>query len=261
MMSTADRRVGLVTGGSRGIGRAICIALAREGYAVMINYNENLGAATDTREQIERAGGVADICAGDIGAKSHRDLLVENTLDTFGRIDLLVNNAGIAEPDPQDLLEAREESYNKVMNVNLKGPFFLTRTVAQRMVELLHDKVIERPAIVNVSSIRSFTVGTNRPGYCLSKAGISMMTRLFAVRLAEYGIGVYEICPGVIDTEMIEPQREKYAQALEQGAAPLRRIGRPEEVARAVAAIARGDFPYSTGQVFYVDGGFHLRAL
>ena len=254
-------RVALVTGGSRGIGRAISVALVAEDFAVMVNYKENLDAANETKQLIEQDGGVAEVCHGDIAAKSHRDLLVEHTMSTFGRIDLLVNNAGMAHPAPGDILEAKEEIYEQVMDTNLKGPFFLTRLVARVMIGLIEQQAIENPMIINISSLRSFAVGTKNAEYCLSKAGVSMMTKLFAVRLARHGINVYEISPGAIDTEMIEATREAYAQALARGAAPIGRVGQPEEVARAAAAIARGDFPYSTGCVFPVDGGFHIQTL
>ena len=256
-----DRRVALVTGGSRGIGRAISVALAAEDLAVMVNYNEDLDAANETKGLIEKKGGLVEVCHGDISAPSHRDLLVEHTLSTFGRIDLLVNNAGIGHPSPGDILESKVKIYDRVMKTNLKGPFFLTCNVARVMIELMEREAIDRPAIINISSIRSFAAGEKNAEYCLSKAGLSMMTKLFAVRLARHGIGVYEIAPGVIDTEMIRQTREQYAKALADGAAPMQRMGRPEEVGRAAASIARGDFPYSTGEVFHIDGGFHVRRL
>lgn len=256
-----DQRVALVTGGSRGIGRAICLALSDEKFAVLVNYNENLDAASQTRRWIEQKGGRAEVCAADISKPSHRDLLVDFTMETFGRIDLLVNNAGIAHPAPGDLLDSEPEAYDRVMETNLKAPFFLSCNVARVMIGLVEQKRVRDPAMVNISSIRSFTVGESNAEYCLSKAGVSMMTRLFAVRLARHGINVYEISPGLIDTEMIEATREDYMKALSEGAAPMRRLGQPEEVARAVASIARGDFPYSTGSVFHIDGGLHVRTL
>jgi NAD(P)-dependent dehydrogenase (short-subunit alcohol dehydrogenase family) len=256
-----EQRVALVTGGSRGIGRAISLALAEEHFAVMVNYNENLDAANETKGQIEANGGTAEVCLGNIAAKSHRDLLVEHTMGTFGRIDLLVNNAGIAHPAPGDLLESKDEVYDQVMDTNLKGPFFLTCNVARAMIGLLERKEITSAAIINISSIRSFTVGESNGEYCLSKAGLSMMTKLFAVRLARHGIGVYEVCPGIIDTEMIASTRDAYAKALAAGAAPIQRLGKPEEVARAVVSIARGDLPYATGTSIPIDGGFHIQTL
>lgn len=256
-----DIPVALVTGGSRGIGRGIAIELATSGYAILIHYNTNLDAAESARGEIERAGGIAEICPADLAHAPHRDSLLDFTLETFGRIDLLVNNAGIAPPERLDMLETTEDNFDTVLNTNLRGPFFLTQRVAQIMINQLAEKQIERATIVNISSISAVVPSVNRAEYCISKAGISMMTAAFAARLAEYGIGVYEIRPGVIDTDMIGPVRADYEKRVARGLAPIRRLGKPEDVGKAVSAIARGHFPYSTGDVLYVDGGFHLHAL
>jgi 3-oxoacyl-[acyl-carrier protein] reductase len=257
------RRVALVTGGGRGIGRGICVELARIGYAVLINFNDDLGAAEATRDLVEEAGSVAEICQADVAARSHRDLLVEYTMEHFGRIDLLVNNAGITPRERIDILDTPEDSYDRVMNVNLRAPYFLTQRVARQMMELISSKSIERAAIVNISSIRSYTVATNYGEYCLSKAGVHMMTQLFAARLAVHGINVYEVSPGIIETDMTtnERVRDYYNQKLSAGMTPINRWGQAEEVGKAVAAIARGDFPFTTGSVFDVDGGWRLRQL
>lgn len=257
------QRVALVTGGSRGIGRAICVELAREGYAILINFNEDMDAASETRHLVEEQGVPVDICQADIAAKSHRDLLVSYMLERFGRIDLLVNNAGIAPSVRKDILETEEASFDLVLGTNLRAPYFLTQRVALEMIGLIDAKAIDTAAIVNISSMRSYTAARNYGEYCISKAGVSMMTKLFAVRLAEHGINVYEISPGIIETDMTssETTRLYYSEKLASGMAPINRWGRPEEVARAVAAVARGDFPFSTGAVFEVDGGWHLRHL
>lgn len=257
-----DRKVALVTGGSRGIGRGICVELAKAGYAVMINYLENLGAAEETRQLVEDAGAQAEICQGDISAASHRDLIVEFTLEQFGRIDLLVNNAGIAA-QRKDILETDEAAFDHVLNINLRAPYFFTQRVAREMVALRKAGTLKSAAIVNVSSLRSFTVAPNYGDYCISKAGVSMITKLFAVRLAEYGINVYEISPGIIRTDMTsgEASKKYYDGKIAAGMAPINRWGEPHEIGKAVAAIARGDFPFSTGEVFHIDGGFHLRWL
>ncbi len=257
-----DRKVALVTGGSRGIGRGICLELAKVGYAVMINYIENLGAAEETRERVEELGSKAEICQGDIASGPHRELIVEYTMEQFGRIDMLVNNAGIA-PQRRDILDADEQSYDRVMDVNLKAPYFFTQRVARQMISLKDEKVIPGACIVNISSLRSYTVAPNYGEYCLSKAGISLMTKLFAIRLAEHGINVYEVSPGITRTDMTSTETAKkyYDAKMAAGMAPINRWGEPAEVGRAVAAIARGDFPFSTGQVFHVDGGWHLRWL
>lgn len=253
--------VALVTGGSRGIGRGICIALTKAGYAVLVNYNTNMDAAEAVRAEIEQLGGIAETCPADIGQPGHRESLLDFTLETFGRIDLLVNNAGIAPPERLDVLETTEANYDCVLDTNLKGPFFLTQAVAQIMINQMDEKKVERAAIINISSISAYTVSVNRAEYCISKAGLSMLTAVFATRLAEYGIGVYEIRPGVIDTDMVGPARAKYDKLIANGLTPIRRWGKPEDVGRAVAAIATGQFPFSTGEVFNIDGGFHLRIL
>jgi 3-oxoacyl-[acyl-carrier protein] reductase len=253
--------VALVTGGSRGIGRAICRSLAAEGFTVLINYNTNIAAAEESRSLIEDAGGKAEICQGDIAFREHRALLLDFCMETLGRIDLLVNNAGIAPPQRLDLLEMTEESYDLVMNVNLKASFFLAQAVAKLMIGQLKDKLIPSASIINISSISAYTANPTRGEYCMSKAGLSMGTALFATRLAEYGIRVYEIRPGIVETDMTAVVQKKYDQLIKDGITPIRRWGRPEDVGKAVAAIARGDLPFSTGEVINVDGGFHLRWL
>ncbi|GMU21472.1 MAG: beta-ketoacyl-ACP reductase [Phycisphaerae bacterium] len=256
-----DGPVALVTGGSRGIGRGICQALARDGFTVLINFNRNIAAAAEARELIESRGGKAELCQGDIALKEHRDLLLDYCMETCGRIDLLVNNAGIAPPKRLDLLETTEESYTKVMDTNLKSSFFLTQSVAKLMISELEEKTIPSATIVNVSSISAYTASVNRGEYCISKAGLSMMTALFAARLAEHGINVYEVRPGVVETDMTAGVKDKYDKLIGDGLTPIRRWGRPDDVGRAVAMLARGDLPFSTGEVINVDGGFHLRRL
>lgn len=253
--------VALVTGGSRGIGRGICLALAREGYTVLINYNSNHSAAEQTREMIEAAGGKADLCQADIAERSNRELLLDYCMENLGRLDLLVNNAGIGPSQRVDLLEMTEDSFDQVIGTNLKGPLFLAQAAARLMIEQVQRKVIPTAAIVNISSISAYAASVNRGEYCISKAGVSMATALFAARLAEYGIRVYEIRPGIIETDMTAPVKKKYDQLIAGGFAPIKRWGTPEDVGKAVAAIARGDLPYSTGEVINVDGGFHLRAF
>ncbi len=253
--------VALVTGGSRGIGRGICLELARSGYFVVINYQSNLDAAQQTKELIEAGGGQADIVQGNIGEAAHRELIVSFVLDTYGRIDVLVNNAGIAPKVRADILETTEKSFDDLIQVNLKGPFFLTQRVANVMLTLIGSRTIERGAIVNVSSISAYAASVNRAEYCISKAGIGMMTQLYAARLAEQNINVYEIRPGIIQTDMTSAVKDKYDKLIAGGLTPIRRWGQPEDVGKAVAAIARGDLPFSTGEVINVDGGFHIKTL
>lgn len=256
-----DRRVALVTGASRGIGRAIALALAERGWSVAINYRSDLVSAQDVLRIANKYDGKYLLVQADISRAEERNRMVEEVLKRFGRLDLLVNNAGIAPRQRQDLLEMREESYDEVLAVNLKGPFFLTQQVARTMIDLLGSGVIENPRIINIGSISAYASSPNRGEYCLSKAGISMMTALFADRLAESGIGVYEIRPGVIATDMTDAVKEKYDHLIANGLTPIQRWGQPEDVAKAVVAIAEGAFPFSTGEIFNVDGGFHLRRL
>ena len=259
--STTPRRVALVTGASRGIGRAIAIELGRIGYDVLVNYRSNAAEAERTAEDVKAAGARAEIFAADIANDADRNRLVAQTRERFGRLDLLVNNAGIAPDKRVDLLEASAESFDRLLNVNLKGPFFLSQLVARWMIEQKQSLPDYSPAIINISSISAYAASPERAEYCISKAGLAMMTKVFAARLADEGINVYEIRPGVIATDMTAGVKEKYDQKIADGLTPISRWGTPEDVGRAVAAIAAGSFPFSTGEVINVDGGFHLRRL
>jgi 3-oxoacyl-[acyl-carrier protein] reductase len=259
-----NRPVSLVTGAGRGIGRGVAIELAKLGHAVVINYAGNAGAAEECLRLVREAGGDGITARADVSVSTDRERLVQETLDAYGRIDLLVNNAGVAPSVRADLLEAGEESFDRLINVNLKGPYFLTQIVARRMIEQAQRGDVNAfglPRIVTITSVSAYAASINRGDYCVAKAGLAMMTALYAARLAEYGVNVYELRPGVIATDMTEGVKEKYDWMIEQGAWPIRRWGRPEDIGRAVAAIARGDFPYSTGEVINIDGGFHLRTL
>jgi 3-oxoacyl-[acyl-carrier protein] reductase len=260
-----NARVALVTGASRGIGRAIALALAARGWLVAINYERNAEAAEQTATEAhalaEPLGGGAFTARANIADAAARELMVTTVLQMCGRIDLLVNNAGMAPRRRADLLEVGEASYDEVMAVNLKGPFFLTQLVARAMIELLATGVIARPKIVNIGSMSAYTSSTNRPEYCLSKAGVGMMTQLYADRLAEYGINVYEVRPGIIRTDMTAVVQAKYDAQIAAGLTPIRRWGEPSDVAAAVVALAEDALPFSTGEVLNVDGGFHLHRL
>jgi NAD(P)-dependent dehydrogenase (short-subunit alcohol dehydrogenase family) len=256
-----SEQVALVTGAGRGIGRGIVLALAGRGWDVVINYRGNAEAATATARRVEQSGRQALLLQADISQEADRQRLVDETLRQFGRIDLLVNNAGMAPRQRRDLLDTTEASYDEVMAVNLKGPFFLTQRVAQVMIDLLQAGLINWPKIINISSISAYTSSLSRGEYCLSKAGMAMMTALFADRLAEYGINVYEVRPGVIETDMTSAAKEKYDHLISEGLTPIRRWGQPNDVAQAVVALAEGYLPFSTGEVINVDGGFHLRRL
>src|SRR5262249_25395277 len=260
----SDRPVALVTGAGRGIGRGVAVALAKLGHAVVINYAGNAGAAEECLRLAREAGGDGMIAQADVSVSADRERLVRETLGAYGRIDLLVNNAGLAPDVRADLFGAGGESFDRLININVKGPYFFTQTVARQMIEQVKRCAVGAfglPRIVTITSVSAYTASVNRGDYCVAKAGLAMMTALFAARLAEYGINVYEVRPGVIATDMTEGVKEKYDRMIEQGAWPIRRWGQPEDIGRAVAAIARGDFPYSTGEVFNVDGGFDLRTL
>jgi len=254
------RRVALVTGASRGIGRGIALELAQAGFDIVVNYVRNADAAAETARGVEQAGAKPLLVQADVASSEDRRKLVDQTMEHFGRIDLLVNNAGIPVPRRVDLLEATEESWEHVLAVNLKGPYFLTILVARHMIDLC-QRGVPPGKIVNISSVSAYAVSTNRGEYCVAKAGMTMMTKLFADRLAEYGIQVFEIRPGIIETDMTAPVREKYDRLFAQGMTPIARWGQPADVGKAVVAVASGLFPYSTGEVINVDGGFHIRRL
>jgi NAD(P)-dependent dehydrogenase (short-subunit alcohol dehydrogenase family) len=256
--------VSLITGSSRGIGRGIALELAKAAtHDLVINFAGNEAAALECKTLCEQASGGkvrVEIVQGDISAAADRKRLVAFVKQTFGRLDLLVNNAGVAPDVRADLLDAGEESFDRLININLKGPYFLTQLAAKLMIE---SPALEKfpKAVVNVTSISAYTVSTNRGDYCIAKAGLAMMTKLYAVRLAEFGINVFEIQPGVIATDMTGPVKEKYDKLFAEGLTPINRWGLPSDIGRSVVAVASGAFPYSTGQVFNVDGGFHLRTI
>jgi len=276
----------LVTGASRGIGRGIALELARLGYDLVINYAGNQMAArqtaSDCAARAKAAGRAirAEICQADVSASADRRKLIDFARESFGRLDLLVNNAGVAPNVRADILEAGEESFDRLVNINVKGPYFLTQLAAKWMIEqsaprLASSAVLSqthlgaaptprapyRPKIVTISSISAYTASTNRGDYCIAKAALSMLTPLYAARLAEHGINVYEIRPGIIATDMTGPVKEKYDKLIGDGLTPIPRWGTPDDIGRAVAAIAQDLLPFSTGEVINVDGGFHLRRL
>jgi 3-oxoacyl-[acyl-carrier protein] reductase len=262
--STSQRRVALVTGASRGIGRAIAIELARIGCDVMINYVSNQAAAEDARDGTMLAGGEetrVTICQADIANIEDHSRLLETTRSEFGRLDILVNNAGVAPGQRVDLLEANTDSFDRLININLRGPYFLSQAAARWMIEQKNNLENYSPAIINITSVSAYAASPERGDYCVSKAGLAMMTKLYALRLADEGINVYEIRPGVIETDMTAKVKDKYDRMIDEGLTPIKRWGTPEDVGRAVAAIASGSLAFSTGEVINVDGGFHLRRL
>jgi NAD(P)-dependent dehydrogenase (short-subunit alcohol dehydrogenase family) len=251
-----------VTGGGRGIGRGVVAELAGLGLSVVVNYRGDARAAEETCREAEARGAPravpvqADVADFDDGRR-----LLDSVLRTFGRLDVWVNNAGVAPATRLDLLETTPESWDRVLGVNLRGPFFLTQAVARAMAGLAERGIVAAPCIVFVTSVSSTFASVNRGEYCVSKAGLSMVARLFAVRLADLGVNVYEVRPGVIATDMTGPVKEVYDRRIADGLSPIRRWGTPADVGRAVAAIASGAFPFSTGEVVHVDGGLHLDRL
>ncbi len=262
--------VALITGASRGIGRGVALELAKLGCDLVINYAGNATAAQATAAECARVASAsgktirAEPCQADISQGSDREKLIEFTKTTFGRLDVLVNNAGVAPSVRADILEAGEESFDRLIGINVKGPYFLTQLAARWMIELIRAggaAVAIKPKIITISSMSAYTASTNRGDYCISKAALSMLTPLYAARLAEHGINVYEIRPGIIATDMTEPVKAKYDQLINGGLTPIQRWGTPEDVGKAVAGLVQDALPFSTGEVINVDGGFHLRRL
>ena len=257
-------RTALVTGASRGIGRGIAIELVKAGYRVAINFAGNAAAADEALALVRAAGGDGFTVQGDVSVAADRERLIASVQEQFGRLDLLVNNAGVAPSVRADLLDAGEESFDRLYAINLKGPFFLTQLAAKLMMAQMPDAQGMKGRIVNITSISVYTASINRGDYCMVKAWLAMMTKLFADRLAGDGINVFEIRPGVIATDMTGGVQAKYDKLIlqdERGITPIRRWGKPEDIGRAVRAIAEDRFPFSTGAVFDVDGGFHLHRL
>jgi 3-oxoacyl-[acyl-carrier protein] reductase len=255
----------LVTGSSRGIGRGIALELAKAGCSVAINYAGNQAAAEECKKLCEQAAPKSatsrfEIVQGDVSKSEDRQRMLDFVVKQFGGLDMLVNNAGVAPNVRADILEASEESFDRLISINVKGPYFLTQAVANYWLKNSANREF-KPRIVTVSSISAYTASINRGDYCVSKAALSMLTPLFASRLAEHGINAYEIRPGVIATDMTGAVKEKYDKLISEGMTPIKRWGTPEDIGRAVTAIAQDLFPFSTGEVINVDGGFHLRRL
>jgi 3-oxoacyl-[acyl-carrier protein] reductase len=252
----------LVTGGSRGIGRGICISLAEAGWSLAINYAGNRQAAEVTRDLCQKAatrpGQDFEIIQADIALKEQREALLESAAAAFGRLDALVNNAGIAPRQRMDVLDMSEESYNEVMAVNLSGPLLLSRALAKAWVA---DGCAAGKSILFVSSVSARMVSTARAEYCISKAGIAMAAQILAARLARDGVLVYELRPGIIKTDMTAAVEKKYDGLIEQGLVPQGRWGTVEDVGKAAAALLGGAFRFSAGSVIHVDGGLHIPSL
>ncbi len=251
----------LVTGGARGIGLGISRALAQEGISIGIMGTRPVDAVSDVLDDLGRYDIAVAYAQADVADKEARTKALDEITAQLGPLNFLVNNAGIAPKVRADILDATEESFEHVLRTNLKGPYFLTQAVAKRMAASIGDDSSFRAAIVNISSISATVPSVSRGEYCISKAGVSMATRLWAVRLAEFGIPVYEIRPGVIKSDMTAAVEAKYDKLIAEGLCLQPRWGFPEDIGRAVAMLLRGDLPYSTGQVINVDGGMEIPKL
>ena len=255
-----EKPVAIVTGSSRGIGRSIAEQLAAAGYRTVVNSVSSLDGAQQVCSAIQTAGGEAIPVQANVGSNQGRDALINAAIQSWNRIDVLVNNAGITSVGRKDLLEATEASWDAVFDTNLKGAFFLSQLAANQMMR--QARIADRHHyIVNISSISAYAASSNRADYCIAKAGMEMMTRLFAERLADDNIRVFEVCPGVIASDMTAPVKQKYDQLIADGLTPIRRWGEPTDIARTVETIVAGSLPFCTGQRINVDGGFHIRRL
>lgn len=256
----ARRKAAFVTGGRRGIGRAIAVALAGKRFDVVVNDLVEDGNAAETLAAIRAAGQRAAFVAGDVGDLDGHEALVEAAWSAFGGLDCLVNNAGVQTACRGDMLDVPPESFDRLIGINLRGTYFLSQRVARRMLaEPGHDAARPDRSMVFVSSGNAVIATPAQAEYCISKAGIAMMATLYSLRLAEAGIAVYEIRPGMIRTDMTADVFDKYDAVVTSGRVPQPRWGEPEDIGRTVATLAAGELPYVTGHAFHVDGGIHIR--
>lgn len=262
----SKKTVALITGAGRGIGRGIALELANSGFDIagvdiIFEPDNKKTGLFEVKEQAGKLGADFLPVRGDIAALGEHEKILGEVAGHFGRIDLLVNNAGVAPLVRQDILEATPESYDRVLQINARGAFFFTQKAAKQMIQQVKESPGPRPSIVFITSISAAVSSPSRAEYCISKAALSMTAALFADRLADFGITVYEIRPGIIQTDMTAPVREKYDKLIAEGLVPQKRWGYPEDVGKAVAALAKGFFPFSTGLVIEVSGGMNIRRL
>jgi len=255
------KRVAFITGGSRGIGLGIATELAKNNFDLAINGTRSAELVENTLKGLRAYGADVLYCPGDIASSADRMDMLRQIKEHFGKLHVLVNNAGVAPKERRDILEATEESFDHVVGVNLKGSYFLTQKVAGWMIEQKKLDAEFKGCIINISSISATMVSVNRGEYCISKAGMSMATQLFAVRLGEYDIPVFEVRPGIVQTDMTSGVKEKYDKLIGEGLCVQKRWGEPEDVGKVVASLTRNDFMYSTGQVIMVDGGLTIPRL
>ncbi|MEM7455675.1 MAG: 3-ketoacyl-ACP reductase [Planctomycetota bacterium] len=257
-----SRKVALVTGGARGIGFGICRKLAAEGLDLVVTGRSEAAKVDAALATLRESGVDVHYCSGDISSTGDRERLVRETESRFGRLDVLINNAGVAPRERADILEATEESFEWIMGINLQGPYFLTQACANWMIQQKDSDDAFDGCIINIGSISATVVSANRGDYCVSKAGFGMMSSLFAARLGEYSIPVYEIRPGIIKTDMTSGVTDKYERLINETELLIdKRWGAPEDIAKLAAAMVRGDMPYASGQVIYVDGGLTMNRL
>lgn len=255
------RKVALVTGGSRGIGLGIVKHLAHQGFDIAFNGLRPEEAVSDVLECIKASDTDVIYCRGNIALREDRKKILRQVKSHFNRLNILVNNAGMAPRERCDVLSASEESFDEVIATNLKGPYFLTQDAANWMIEQKNTDEDFSACIINISSMSATVASVNRGEYCISKAGISMATSLFAVRLGEFNIPVYEVRPGIISTDMTTGVKEKYDKLIREGLCVQKRWGQPDDIGKVVGALVMGSFPYSTGQVILVDGGLTIPRL
>jgi len=255
------KKIALITGGSRGIGFGIALQLAKAGYDLVINGVREADAVTDQLKELKSLGARVLYCRANISLADDRTRMLDEINSFYGRLDILINNAGIAPRERKDILEATPESFTELIDTNLKGPYFLTQSVARWMITQKNEQKDFKGCIINISSISAVVASVNRGEYCIAKAGVSMATQLFAIRLAEYDIPVYEVRPGIIQTDMTAAVTEKYDRLIEGGLTLQKRWGYPEDVGKAVLALTEGNFQYSTGQIINVDGGLMMQRL
>ncbi len=255
------KKVALITGGSRGIGFGIATQMAKNGFNIAINGTREANEVEDAVNKLKDFGNDVIYCRGNISTATDRENMLRQVEEHYGQLNVLVNNAGVAPKERKDILEATEESFEDVVSTNLKGPYFLTQKVANWMIAQKKTAEDFTASIINISSVSATVASVNRGEYCISKAGISMATQLFAVRLGEFNIPVFEVRPGIIETDMTAGVQDKYNKLIEEGLCVQKRWGEPEDVGKAVASLAKGDFMYSTGQVIMVDGGMTIPRL
>lgn len=255
------KRVALITGGSRGIGLGIAKSLAKEGIDLAINGMRPEEQVTETLQSLKNMGVDVIYCQGNIASKEDRESMLRKVMDHYQQINFLINNAGVAPKERKDILEASEESFEHVLKTNLQGPYFLSQSIANELVKQKNQDSTFFGSIINISSISATVISVNRGEYCIAKAGLSMTTSLFAARLGEFDLPVYEVRPGIIKTDMTSGVTEKYDRLISEGLTVQKRWGYPEDIGKVVAALTRGDLPYATGSVIMVDGGLTLQRL